>query len=329
MNKCLLGLGLFIIVSFLDLGRGFSSAEAYDFGSAQKAFQKKDYETVIQLLSPEVEKLNREALLILGKAYSSLAKHEAAVKAYTAILALNPKDYETKTLIGKEQLSAGKDKEALSNFKDALEINSKYLPTYKALADYYEKKKNKYELRLLYEDIVSRFGEKSDAISKLCELSISDRLYDIGTKYCMRGIQLAPSVADNYVYLGISAKDTGKTKKAEEYLKKAADNFPKSELAQMTFAQFLDEKKNYISSFVYYKRAMAAAPDSLPAILGYGNASLEIQKFPESLEAYEKACRLDKRKTMPFLRRATNSLRIMKMADWLKKFEDSIDKCSG
>lgn len=332
MNKLLLGLGLFVCVSFLDVGRGSGQALAYNLTEAQAALKQKQYEKVIELLSPEIEKLNREGLFVLAKAYSSLKKHEAAIKAYTACLALNPKDYEAKTLIGAEQFVSAKDKdrekEALNTLKEALEINPKFVPAYRVLIHYYAKKKNKYEQRLLYEDMVENVGETTEAVTKLCELTAQDRLYDLGIKHCQNGIQRDPKIDSNYVYLGISYKETGEAEAAERYLKKAAADFPKSLLAQLTYAQYLDEKKNFIASYGYYKNATVANPKSIEALIGLGNSSLEIQKYAESLDAFVKACKLDK-KSLPAIRRATNTLRTMKIADWLKKFEAGVDQCGG
>ncbi len=100
----------------------------------------------------------------------------------------------------------------------------------------------------------------------------------------------------------------------------------KFENAVKFLAQFLDEKKNYIGSYGYYKRAVDANKKSVLALQGLGNSGLEIQKYQESLDAYTKACKMD-RKTLPLFRKAANTLRTMKSADWLKKFEIAIDKC--
>lgn len=326
MKLKILGLGLFLSVSILDVGQGLNLSWAYDLPGAQAALKQKNYEKVIEMLSPEIEKLNREGLFTLAKAYSSLKKHEAAIKAYTAVLSMNPKDHEAKTLIGAEQFVSGKDREALATLKEVLEMKPNFVLAYRILIRYYEKKKNKYEQRLLYEDLISNVGESTEAVTKLCELTATDRLYDNAMKYCQKGIARDPKVDSNYVYLGLTFRETGEIEKAEQNLKKAATDFPKSLLAQLTYAQFLDEKKNYISSYSYYKNALFADPSSIQALIGLGNSSLEIQKYAESLEAFSKACKLDK-KTIPAFRKATNVLRTMKISDWLKKFEMAVDKC--
>jgi tetratricopeptide (TPR) repeat protein len=326
MKLALLGLGLILCVSLLDVGYGLSLAWAYDLPAAETALQKKDYEKVVLLLSPEVEKLDRKGLFLLAKAYSALKKPEAAIKAYTACLALNPKDFEAKTLIGGEQFAAGKEREALPTLKEALEMNNRFLPAYKLLIDVYEKRKNKYELRILYQDLVEKFGEKSEYITKLCELTTLDILFDLSLRYCQLGIQKDPKEPKNYIYLGLTLKDTGDRLKADSNLKKAADDFPKSDLAQLTYAQYLDEQKNYIGSFNYYKRASLAEPKSIVAFKGLGSSAVEIQKYGEALEAFQKACSLDK-SSLPALRKATNSIRLMKVTEWLKKYEVAVERC--
>jgi len=328
MKSFILGLGLIITVSFLDVGQVWTLAQADDIQTAQVALKKKEYQKVIDLLSPKVEQLSRDGLFLLAKSYSFTNNHEAAIKAYTACLALNSKDHEAKTLIGAEQVKSGKDKEALATLKEALEINPSYELAYKILIQYYEKKKNKYELRLLYEDLIQNVGESVEAVTKLCELTTLDRLYDVAFKYCQRGIILSPQTPENYIYSGISSNETGQSDKADQLLKKAADDFPKSELAQLSYAQHLDDKKNFIGSYSYYKKTLVAKADSVPGLLGLGNSGLEIQKYAESLDAYSKACKLD-RKMLPAFRKATNTLRTMKNQEWLKKFETGVESCGG
>jgi tetratricopeptide (TPR) repeat protein len=327
MKSIFLSLALSFSVSLLDIGPGhLSLAGAYELSAIQKSLKEKDYNRVIQLLSPEVEKLDRAGLFALAKAYSSLKKSEAAIKAYTAALSLNPQDVEAKTLIGAEQIISGKEKEALITLKEALEMRNDFVPAYKLLIKIYEKRKNKYELRLLYQDLVEKIGPKSDYLTKLCELTTTDGLYDLAEKYCQQGIDTNSKEPNNYVYLGIARKETGKVKEAEMILKKVADDFSQSALAQNTYAHSQEEKKNFIGAYAYYKKAIAADAKSVPGYVGLAQSSLEIQKYQESLDAFVTACRLDK-STIPTFRRATNTLRTMKIDEWLKKFEKQSDDC--
>jgi tetratricopeptide (TPR) repeat protein len=321
-----LGLALLLNVSLLDFGHAAKSSSTFDLGPAQIAMKNAEFEKVTGLLSPQVEHLGREGLFILAQAYSSLKNHEAAIKTYSTCLSFNARDYQAKTLIGVEQLFAQKNVEALSSLREALEINPKYKPAYEALIQHYEKKNHKYELRLLYEDLLANLGETTTTVSKLCQLSFEDRLYDLAMKYCLRGMALDSKVPSNHVYLGMVYNETKETEKADDILKKTAARFLDSGLAQLKYAQFLEESKNFLVAYSYYKKAALADEQSAVAWVGLGNSSLELQKYSESLAAFEKACHLSKT-VRPTFRRAAIQLKKLKIDDWLKKFEASIEKC--
>lgn len=301
---------------------------SFDQNKLADAVKQKKSEAIISLLAPEVEKLSHDNLVTLADAYFDSNNYLAAIKTYTACLAIDPKDYKSKTRIGLSQINLGKDKDALLTLKSSLEINSKFEPTYQVLVDYYTKKKNKYELRLLYQDMVDNLGEKDQYITALCELCTQDGLYEQSIKYCQKGIQLNPKSASNFSYLGLSYQETGETKKAQRFLKLAADKFPDSEIAQLNYAQLLENDKNFIQAYSYFKKATVANDKSLKGFLGLANASLEIQKYNESLSAYAEACKIN-RSTITAVRKATNTIRGLKNAEWAKKFDDLAEKCGN
>ncbi len=304
----------------------YNTSQAFDQAQLTTAISKKNHIKIIELLSPEVEKLSNFNLNLLAQSYFETSNYLAAIKAYTACLSLDPKNFKAKTQIGLAQLNLGKDKEAMTTLKSSLEINAEYEPTYQLLVNYYTKKKNKYELRLLYQDMIEKLGEKAAYVTALCELSTKDSLYDLAIKYCKKGIQLDPKEALNYTYLGVSYQDTGDSRKGSRFLKLAADKFPNSEVAQLNYAQTLENEKNYIGAFSYYKKATVADTKSEKALIGLANSAIEIQKYKEALEAYQQACKLSK-SALPPLRKAINTLRGLKTQDWIKKFDEAADSC--
>lgn len=304
----------------------YNISKAFDQAQLTTAINQKNPTKIIEILSPEVEKLSKNNLNILAQSYFESGNFLAAIKSYTACLSLDPKDYKAKTQIGLALLNLNKDKDALATLKSSLEINSQYEPTYQALVNYYTKKKNKYELRLLYQDMIDKLGEKAAYVTALCELTTNDSLYDLAIKYCKKGIQLDPKEALNYTYLGVSYQDTGDSKKASRFLKLAADKFPNSVVSQINYAQTLETEKNFIGAFNYYKNASIADKKSDKAFIGLANSAVEIQKYKEALEAYQQACKLTK-SALPHLRKAINTLRGLKTQDWIKKFDDAADNC--
>ena len=329
MQSLFLGLGLLVSVSLLDIRPVRATDTATDPTPTTVVSSPS---TVIAELSPKIETLSRIDLLKLVKGYCEDKNPQAAIKAFTAALAKNALDVEAKTLIGAEQLKIAntkdKEKEALETLKGAIEINNKYLPAYRELIKFYEKKKNNYELRLIYQDLIERIGSQAEFITQLCKLTTLEGIYDLSGKYCQQGIELSPKEASNYVYRGLALKETGHPEESEKVLKKAAKEFTKSELAQLTYAQIQIDKKNFIEAYTYFKRAVRANLNSVPALLGLAQSALEIQKMEESLDAFQRACRRD-RTVVPHVRRAKNALRTLKKADWEKKFEQLSDSCGN
>lgn len=311
MKGLILGLGITLVVSFLDI---------------RLAQAQSNEDAVISKLSPKVESLDRDELILLGKAYSRKKNPNAAIKVFNAALAQNKNDLEAKTLMGSEMIAANKISDALVVLKEVITANPKYVPAYKVLIKMYEEKQNRYELRLLYQDMLERIGERTEYITKLCELSTLEGLFDLGLRYCQQGTQKDKAEPSNYVYLGMVYRDTGNTQKAEELLSKSSDMFPESLLAQVTYAEYLDSQKNYIGSFAYWKKATEIANSNPDAWVGLAKASMEIQKFQDALSAFNQACLLE-RSTLPHFRRAANQLRTTRNSEWLKKFEDQIDLC--
>lgn len=316
---------LLLAVSFLDVypakASGLNSAEA------NTAYQQHQYDKVVELLMPRLSELPRDQIILLGKSQEELKNYTASIKVFSTGVSLDAKDHEMKSLLGSALAKSGKDHDAIQVLKEVQDSFPKEVLSYRYLIEIYTKKANRYELRLLYQDMIEKFGEKPEFIGKLCELTTLDGLYDLSLKYCSQGIRQNAREPSNYIYLGLSYKDTGKPAEAEKYLKRAADSFSKSELGQLSYAQYLEEKKNYLLAFQYYKRSVVANKASLKGLLGTGNTGLEIQRLEDALIAFSEACRLDKSSLPPF-RRAANTLRLAKNEAWKKKFEAAIEKCN-
>ena len=294
---------------------------------ALRAYRVRDFQKVVALLSPQVDKLKRNELILLGNAYSGLKNHKAAIKTFTSLLANQGKDSEVKTLIGREQMRLGLENEALATLKEALNENDKFEPAYLYSAQIYEKRGNKYELRLLYQDLIEKLGEKPQYVLKVCELATLDGHYELAEKSCRRSIQINSKEPLSYVYLGMTLKETGDPKQGQSFIKQAADSFQKSDFAQITYAQFLEDQKNFVTAFSYFKRATLANPQSITAWLGVGRNATEVQKYEVAFDAFQRACRINANQTLPQFRRAASTLRTYGVSKWLDRFESSIENC--
>ena len=318
------GILLFLLNHTLDLNMAL--AGSYNLDDVELNFNSKKYEQVIKDLSPNIENLDRKSLLLLGQSYYKTSDFQSAINTFNAIMTLNAKDYEAKTFLGESLFKSGKKQEALAALKEAVEMNPKYIPAYQALITQYDSIGNKYELRLLYQDMIDAFGEKSEYLVKACELNTLSGLHEMAQNYCRKGINKYPNVASNYVNLGVTLKDTGDISEAEKYLKQAAEKFSESELAQISYAHLLNEQKNYIAAYKFYIKASQANPNSKDSYIGIGKTALELKKYEDSLSAYKKACFLDKNSTTE-VRKAANIIRTSKDRKNLEPFEKLSENC--
>jgi tetratricopeptide (TPR) repeat protein len=304
------------------------SPEVNILATAEADFKKGDYDKVTELLWKNIDKLNRKGLLLLAVAHEKKKEPVNMIKVANMLTSKDPKDFEGFYLVGSAQMMSKKNSEALESLKTALEINPKYQPAYEKLAQMYEEKKNNYELRILYQDMLDNIGRKAEFLTKLCEINTKDGQEDQALSSCKEAMAKDPKIPDNYVYLGIMQQQAGDIELAKKSLKTAADAHSKSEFAQYTYGNILEEQKNYLESSKYYLRGTQADPQSARSWLGYAKSSFELLKYEAALEAYKKACKLDQKNAVAF-RKATTALKITKDKGWVGPFEKASESCSG
>ncbi|MEN0057657.1 MAG: tetratricopeptide repeat protein [Bdellovibrio sp.] len=296
---------------------------------ADEFYKKGDNEKVTLLLWKHVDKIDRAGFILLAKAHEKRKESAEMVRALNLLLGKNEKDPEALTLMGNALQMQKKTQDALENYKKAIEINSRYEPAYNGLIDLYEKRNppNLYELRILYQDMTEQIGQRPQYLRRLCEINTLDDTYEAAITVCKEALVKDPKTADAHVYLGVAYKATGDDKKAEATLKKAAHDFPKSELAQYHYAKVLEEKKNFVDAMRFFKVGTDADPQAARSWLGLATTSFEIRKYDVSLIAYTKACKLDKKNAAAF-RKATTTLRNQRNSQWSEKFENASESCT-
>ncbi|WP_413559135.1 tetratricopeptide repeat protein [Bdellovibrio sp. HCB209] len=296
---------------------------------AQEFYNQKDYEKTTLLLWRQIDKIDRPAIILLAKAHEARSETGDMIRALNNLTSKNDKDFEAYSLLGNAYMLQKKPKEALENYKLAIEANPKYEPPYNALMKMYETRQppNYYEMRILAQDMIDNMGKKAEYLEKLCEINTNDNTFDAGLTSCREAIQKDAKRANSHVNLGLSMKGMGDDDKAKAVLKRAADEFPRSEFAQYTYGRLLEDDKSSIEASKYYKTGTEADPKSARAWLGLATTSFEIKKYEISLIAYKNACKYDKKNAAAF-RKATTILRNSRVTDWVGKFESASENCT-
>lgn len=294
---------------------------------AQLYFTEKNYAKIPPLLWKHIDILRKKDFHILLRSHLELSQGEDLLRLANLLVSKNPKDFEAFHFQGKGYLLKKKEKEALGSFKKATEINPKYLPSYLSIAEIYEKKKNLYELRALYMDMLNVFGPWADILTKLCQINTEDGLNDVAEKHCSEAVQKDPKNVSNLVNLGVIAIQLGDRPKGIERLKSATDKFPKSEVALYSYGKVLEEDKNYIDSYKVFKSCVSHDDKSDRCWVGFSNAAFQLQKLDEAHDGYKGLCKKN-RSFGVHVRRAVASLRASGQKDHLQKFQDLADFCA-
>jgi tetratricopeptide (TPR) repeat protein len=296
---------------------------------AEEFYAQKDYEKVTLLLWKQIDKIDRPAILLLARAHEARGETGDMIRALNNLISKNDKDYEAYSLLGNAYVMQKKPKEALENYKLAIESNPKYEPPYNALMKMYETRQppNYYEMRILAQDMVDHIGKRPEYLAKLCEINTNDGTFEAGVASCKEAIQKDAKNADSHVNLGLSMKGMGDDDKAKISLKKAADSFPKSEFAQYSYGHLLEEDKSSIEAMKYFKTGTEADPKSARSWLGLATTSFDIKKYDIALIAYRNACKFDKKNAVAF-RKATTVLRNSRTSEWVGKFESASENCT-
>lgn len=288
--------------------------------------KKKDWNGVVEYLRPVSDRLEHDSLLLLAKAFGEKKDLLNQTRTLELCLAKKPKDFVAQTSLGEAYLSANRKDDAIATFKEARQNNKQYLPAYNGLLRALLKAEDAYEARSLINDMIKTFGPRPEFFNELCRLYAEDSYLDKAVETCQQAIEKSPRTAENYVYLGRSYKDRQEDDKALKILSEAAAKFPNSATVLITIGEAQIERKDFVAAYKHFRQAVIADRRSAKAVLGYAQASFELQKNQEALDAFVKACTLDRSLVKDF-RVAIGKLRTRKDTAWQLKYDDAIVGC--
>lgn len=298
-----------------------------NLGPAETAFQEKNYKKVVELLTPQLGKLSTAGYSLLARSHLELKSWNDVLKVTQLGLAQNSKDSELLTYQGMANFELGKDKIAIEDLKAALEANPKNEKAYEASARIYEKRKNNYELRTIYQDMIDKIGPRPKYYAALCRVDTKDVLNDSAIENCKEAIRRNPKDVESTINLAIVHSHTGNTKEAEKLFVNTTNEYPQSETAQQRTGEFFEEKKNFIRAIKYYDSCIKLNPKSETCLKGIIQSELQVQKFSDAATHMRKLCTLDRRHSL-YARKGMTAARTAKNSEWEKTFNDIAQDCS-
>jgi tetratricopeptide (TPR) repeat protein len=261
---------------------------------------------------------------MLARAYGETKDIPSQIRALELVTAKNPKDYVALTELGSSYLKAKRIEDAATAFGAARELNSKYRPAYEGALNLLETTQEIYEARALVADIIKTFGPDAKTTATLCRLSSGEGFVPEKTEdACRRAIAADPKNPENYVFLTYALRDTDQKPQAFTTISSAASRFPASESVQILAGQMKADEKSFGEAYRFYDQAVKANASSARAQVGFAKSAFELQKHGEAIDAFVKACKLDRKTTLDF-RQAATTLKKSKDAKWLL-YQDAID----
>ncbi len=281
---------------------------------------------IIASLKPVLEGLPRSGLLLLARAYGATNNVLEEIRTLDLAKNKNPKDYVAITKLGQAYSKAKKGTEAIANLFEAKELNPRYKVAFDALLTELQNQGETYEARTLAADMITKFGD-ARYHTILCRLLTKDAYLDKAVETCETAVKRDPAVPENHVNLAIALRDKLEPEKALKAINAAADQFPGSEAVLSAQGALYMDKKDFTHAEESFKRAASFGPKSVPAWTGLGRAAFELHKYQESLNAFVKACQIDRHAVREF-REMAGRLHKDKNNEWQYKFKDALSRCN-
>lgn len=213
------------------------------------------------------------------------------------------------------------------NLSKAIELDPKNKDAIMVLSAYYQDvESNLFESKNILMDAAKLLKSDKDVYENLCAVSSIESTHDETRKFCAEAIKLSPkNEVSNYVYMGISYRESEELTEAEKWFKKAVEAFPDSEFAQSCLGELRFKRKDFVGAYHAFQKAFETS-QSIRVLSGYAKSAFQLKKYDESLLAYKNLCRKN-RSYAGELRKAISDLD--KSNDFGQKpaFEKELSSC--
>ncbi len=291
-------------------------------------FREKKYSEVIKLLKADADTLNRSGLALLAKSFAKTNDDENEKLIYERLIALNANDFEAYVALGNLHLNKKKFDEAIKNYRLSLGIKTKFKPALEGLFKSFKKTNNRYELRLVIQDLIKIAGEKIEYVSELCRINTLDGFHDVAVKSCNQAITMEPNIPENYLFKAYIDNTLGNTKNVVNSLNESVKRFPKVDFVLVSYAIVLYQQKSFSSAEKYFNKAVELNSNSFENQIGLALTGYENKNYEISLKAFKQACNLEPYKSIRELKRVVNALKFSATEAWKNKFDLVLDSCT-
>lgn len=300
-------------------------------GELERLYAQKKYSELIERYSVKTKELSRNQLYLLAKSYYRLKRYNQSFSTFELLLQKDAKDVAALREWAKLLAEQKRWKEALAKLNQAIEINPYYEAAYVSLGEVIlmHKPKNYLELRLLYQDMLSRFGEKEEYLYKLCYLSVQEGQHDEAKKWCEKTLKKNPSHSLAKVQLGQILADQKEWEKADHYFSKIASEVSSSQEALLLISDYWEKRGQKAKALEILLSGDVTSFDQPNYFTKLAQVACGLGQFAECYQAFERLCALQGRGALSKLRPLEASVRESRNKEWIGKFQSLKAHCES
>ena len=297
------------------------------FKTSLENYKKKNYSQCTKSLEKRYENLNKKELLLLFYCYKQIKdKTKDQVRVLEKMESLDKPTEKTIFLKAQTYYYDKNYDEAIKELRKGINLFPKSKHLHESLLKIFMLTENSYESRMLLQSMKKQFGSTPRYLSLLCKYYYLDGYFDSAISTCREAIKSKLSFPDNYVYLALSQIESNEETKGAEQLVAAATNFKKSALAQQMLSAYYIKKENIPSAYKYAKKSYKLSPENIDVLITFAQASFANEEYQESLDAFNKACKMSRKAIEPF-QVAAGKIKQKNNFEFTQKFSQAAHQC--
>lgn len=291
-------------------------------------YDQKKYPEAIEHYWMYINLLNEKDLLLLARAHDFLLQKVELQKVARLIIGKNSKNSEAHFLLAKSY-DANNPAELIekkNNLTKAIELDGKNKEAILLIAQIFRSESNWFSDRNILVDGLKNLKKDQHLMQMLCESYSIDSVHDEAEKICAEAISLYPDEVRNYVYLGITYRETYKEKESTNMFDQAIKKFPKSEFAIACSAESKLKRNDYVNAFNEYQSIYDEGIRTNRIVMGYAKSAFHLKKFKEALGGFKILCQRDRSNFVEFRRSTMDLAKTSYKKEW-QEYERELNNC--
>jgi tetratricopeptide (TPR) repeat protein len=247
-----------------------------------------------------------EAYGALGEIYHAYSLNAPARECYVNANRLAPKDFRWVYLLAKLDQQEGRVNEAIEEYRNAGALQPDYLAVQVNLGNIYLELNRLEDARMSFAAAL-KMQEVPAAHYGLGQIALSQRNFAEAVNHFKKALALAPAANRIHYSLAMAYRGLKDQENARAHLAQQGtvgvrvadplvDRFPElimGERVHLIRGRLALEAKRYEESAAEFRKAVAANPESIPALVNLGAALTQTGNLKKAAEQFEKALRID------------------------------------